>query len=112
MCSPDGNTLATAVARGQLAETPEKDVKIALFDLGSPSQPRMLDASHYSGGLQFTPDGKSAVYVTQGERGGQHMGAATGRFCGPSGYRLQVGANLVISPVARWKEPGHSARSL
>jgi len=61
--SPDGKTLATAVAGGQVAAAPEKGVKIALFDVGSPSQPRMFDASHYSSGVQFTPDGKSLAYV-------------------------------------------------
>jgi Tol biopolymer transport system component len=37
---------------------------IALFEVGSSSPPRMLDASHYSGRpLQFTPDGKSIAYA-------------------------------------------------
>ena len=39
-----------------------------------------------------------------GERGGQPMGAATGRFCGPSNYKFQVGADLVIQLGAGWKE--------
>jgi Tol biopolymer transport system component/predicted Ser/Thr protein kinase len=55
--SPDGKTLATAVAKTAEA------VKIALFDLGSPSPPRMLDASHYLREVQFTPDGKSLAYA-------------------------------------------------
>jgi serine/threonine protein kinase len=59
--SPDGKTLATAIA-----DTQEGAVKIALFDLASSSQPRMLDASHYSSsGLQFTPDGKSVAYAVR-----------------------------------------------
>jgi serine/threonine protein kinase len=62
--SPDGKTLATAVEKGQEAEA--EAIKIALFDLGSPSPPRMLDARHYSGtGVQFTPDGKSVAYVSR-----------------------------------------------
>lgn len=57
--SPDGHTLAIAVG-----EAKGGAVKIALFDLGSSSPPRMLDASHYSrSGLQFTPDGKAVAYV-------------------------------------------------
>jgi Tol biopolymer transport system component/predicted Ser/Thr protein kinase len=55
--SPDGKTLATAVAKTAEA------VKIALFDLGSASPPRMLDASHYLREVQFTPDGKSLAYA-------------------------------------------------
>jgi Tol biopolymer transport system component len=61
--SLDGKTLAAAVWGGQGAELPEEAIKIALFDLGSSSPPRMLDASHYSRGLQFTPDGKSVAYA-------------------------------------------------
>jgi eukaryotic-like serine/threonine-protein kinase len=57
--SPDGKTLAVAVS-----QTQEAGVKIALFDLGSSSPPRMLDANRYSSsGLQFTPDGKSVAYA-------------------------------------------------
>jgi serine/threonine protein kinase/Tol biopolymer transport system component len=57
--SPDGRTLATAIA-----ETQSGAVKIALFDLGYSTPPRMLDANHYSSsGLQFTPDGKSVAYA-------------------------------------------------
>jgi len=61
--SPDGKSLATVVARGQLEEAPEEAARIALFDLGSPGPPRMLDVSHYSRGVQFTPDGKSVAYA-------------------------------------------------
>ena len=61
--SPDGKTLAAAVWGWQGAELPEEAIKIALFDLGSSSPPRMLHASHYSSGVQFTPDGKSIAYA-------------------------------------------------
>jgi Tol biopolymer transport system component len=68
--SPDGKTLAAAVEKGQLLETMEGTAKIALFDLGSSSPPRMFDASHYSAHygwegspVQFTPDGKAVAYV-------------------------------------------------
>jgi eukaryotic-like serine/threonine-protein kinase len=57
--SPDGKTLAAALLDQQLRGT-----KIALFDLGSSSPPRMLDASRPSS-LRFTPDGKSVVYATR-----------------------------------------------
>jgi len=56
--SPDGKTLAVAVRKGQ-----EVGAKVALFDLGSPKPPRTLDTTHYSGGPEFTPDGKSVAYV-------------------------------------------------
>lgn len=57
--SPDGKTLAAGIS-----VSPEWSVKIALFDLGSSSPPRMLDARDYSGSaMQFTPDGKSIAYV-------------------------------------------------
>jgi eukaryotic-like serine/threonine-protein kinase len=56
--SPDGKTLASLVS-GQGA------AKIALFSLGSPSPPRMLDASQDSGDVQFTPDGKSVAYLIE-----------------------------------------------
>jgi eukaryotic-like serine/threonine-protein kinase len=62
--SPDGKTLATAVAKGGAAEGVGEDVKIALLALGSSSPPRMLDAIHSSGSaLQFTPDGKAVAYA-------------------------------------------------
>jgi Tol biopolymer transport system component len=57
--SPDGKILAAALMDQQLRAT-----KIALFDLGSSSPPRMLDASRPSS-LQFTHDGKSVVYATR-----------------------------------------------
>jgi serine/threonine protein kinase len=56
--SPDGKMLATSVELSQ-----GRGSKIVLFDLGSTSPVRMLDASHYSGSLQFTPDGKTLVYA-------------------------------------------------
>ena len=57
--SPDGKTLAVSV-QGQ-----DGAKKIALYDLGSSNPPRMLDADHYSLGLQFVPDGKSVAYATR-----------------------------------------------
>jgi len=62
--SPDGKTLATAVEKGGGVDRQGEEVRIALFELGSSSPPRMLDASHYSGNtLQFTPDGKAVAYA-------------------------------------------------
>ncbi len=58
--SPDGKRLAAAV-HGK--EGQDVVVKIALFDIGSPSPPRMLDARRCSGEVQFTPDGKSLAYA-------------------------------------------------
>jgi eukaryotic-like serine/threonine-protein kinase len=43
--SPDGKTLAAAVHK---TEAPGVTVKIALFEIGSQSQPRLLDAAHRS----------------------------------------------------------------
>jgi eukaryotic-like serine/threonine-protein kinase len=61
--SPDGKTLATAVEKGGAADREGAEPRIALFELGSSTPPRMLDASHYSWPtLQFTPDGKSIAY--------------------------------------------------
>jgi Tol biopolymer transport system component len=57
--SPDGRILATPIGNTEKADV----VKIAQLDLGSSSPPRLLDANHYSSGLQFTPDGKSVLYV-------------------------------------------------
>ena len=57
--SPDGKTLATSIFR--VGQGPVKEaVEIALFDLGSSSPPRILDAGF---GVQFTPDGKSLAYA-------------------------------------------------
>src|SRR5271157_377590 len=59
--SPDGKSLAALVGDVGRQAAP---IKIALFELGSASPPRMLDVSHYSGSdLQFTSDGKSVAYV-------------------------------------------------
>jgi eukaryotic-like serine/threonine-protein kinase len=56
--SPDGKSLATVSGKGT-----EAAVKIAVFGLGSSSPPRMLDASNFANGLQFTADGKSLAYA-------------------------------------------------
>src|SRR5208282_2083948 len=61
--SPGGKMLATPIE-----ESSSGVVKIALFEPGSSSPPRTLDASHYhrgESGLQFTPDGKAVLYVGQ-----------------------------------------------
>jgi eukaryotic-like serine/threonine-protein kinase len=60
--SPDGKTLAAAVHK---TEKRGVSVKIALFEIGSQSQPRLLDAAHRSGGVQFTPDGKSVAFANR-----------------------------------------------
>jgi serine/threonine protein kinase len=56
--SPDGKRLVAPV-HGKGGQ----EVKIALFDIGSPSPSRMIDARHCSGEVQFTPDGKSLAYA-------------------------------------------------
>jgi Tol biopolymer transport system component/predicted Ser/Thr protein kinase len=59
--SLDGKMLATSVE-----ESSSGAMRIALFEPGSSSPPRILGASHYhrgESGLQFTPDGKSVAYV-------------------------------------------------
>jgi Tol biopolymer transport system component len=58
--SPDGKTLVAAVHK---TEASEVALKIALFEIGSQSQPRLLDATHYSRCVQFTPDGDSVAYA-------------------------------------------------
>ena len=54
--SPDGKTFAVNVVDSSGA------VKVALFDWGSATSPRILDTSNCSGHLQFTPDGKAVAY--------------------------------------------------
>jgi len=56
--SPDGKTVATIAGGAQGSAA-----KVALFELGSSSLPRMLDTTHHSTGLQFTPDGKSVIFA-------------------------------------------------
>ena len=58
--SPDGKKLAIFVEPAQQAA-----VKIALFNIGLPNPPLMLDTSHYSGVFQFTSDGEAIVYATR-----------------------------------------------
>ena len=68
--SPDGKTLAAAVSGGT-AEVPGEVARIALFELGSSSPPRLLPARNYAddmygnGTLRFTTDGKSVAYVSR-----------------------------------------------
>jgi len=62
--SPDGKRLATVIGGGGA------EAAIVLFDLGSPSPPQIVDASHYVRGVQFTPDGKSIAYVARENGGG------------------------------------------
>ena len=62
--SPNGKSLATVATKATGAAA----LKIAVFELGSSSPPRMLDASHYSvralpSTLQFSFDGKSLAYA-------------------------------------------------
>ncbi len=60
--SPDGKTLAYGV---DLVAPQSEDVteEIALLDLESLSKPRLLPTNpHFSGGVQFTPDGKALAY--------------------------------------------------
>jgi len=84
--SPDGKAVAALV--GDVGS--QAPIKIALFEPGTSSPPRMLDTSRYwSSDLRFTPDGRSLASICdQGERRGQHMGAAAERFCGSSDYRF------------------------
>jgi eukaryotic-like serine/threonine-protein kinase len=63
--SPDGKTLAAPVHKN---EAQGLAVKIALFEVGSEAPPRLLDAAHTTGAVQFTPDGRSLVY-TMHEKG-------------------------------------------
>lgn len=56
--SPDGKKLAIEFTRA-----PEWTRKIAVFDLASSSLSQGIDASRYMGGMRFTPDGKSVVYL-------------------------------------------------
>jgi len=58
--APDGKTLAAQVHK---TEKQGVSVKVALFEIGSQNQPRLLDAPHLSDGVLFTPDGKSVAYA-------------------------------------------------
>jgi serine/threonine protein kinase len=61
--SADGKTLAYSVEVVN-EETQQRTAKVALLNLDAPTSPRMLDANpHYTGGVQFTPDGKSVAYA-------------------------------------------------
>jgi Tol biopolymer transport system component len=63
--SPDGKMLAAPVHKQEHGEVA---VKIALFQIDSSAPPRMLDASLYSGRVQFTPDGKSLAWARREEK--------------------------------------------
>ena len=62
--SPDGKTLAYVVSTIPIPEDPYPIYKIALLDLSGTQPPRLLDADERisSGGLSFSPDGKSMTY--------------------------------------------------
>jgi eukaryotic-like serine/threonine-protein kinase len=60
--SPDGKTLAYMVKYLYL-ETEDGSIKIALLDLATLKNPRLLDPNpHISAGPQFTPDAKGVAY--------------------------------------------------
>jgi eukaryotic-like serine/threonine-protein kinase len=69
--SPDTETFAAATRKGQ-----EAALKLAVFEIASQKPPRLIDASHYSGGIagfvQFTPDGNSVAYPIA-EKGADNM---------------------------------------
>ena len=58
--SPDGRTIAAAMEQGGHGSP-----RIALFDLGSPHPPRMIEARRYLSGVQFAPDGKAIAYSSR-----------------------------------------------
>ena len=59
--SPDGKWLAAPVHKNGAQGV---EVNVALFDIGRPSQPKLLDARQCSGDVaQFTPDGKTVAYA-------------------------------------------------
>ena len=57
--SPDGKSIASMLRVAEGRET-----KIALFSLGSPAPPRLLDISRQAHNLQFAADGYSVLYAT------------------------------------------------
>jgi serine/threonine protein kinase len=60
--SPDGKTLAYLI-KYLNPQTQDNTIKIALLDLATLKNPRLLDANgHISAGPKFTPDGKSVAY--------------------------------------------------
>jgi len=60
--SPDGKTLAYMV-KYLNQQTEDGTIKVALLDLATLKDPRLLDANpHISAGPQFTPDGKAVAY--------------------------------------------------
>jgi len=64
--SPDATTFAYLVSITS-AETQAGQPKVALLSLGSTNSLRLLDVNpNVSGGVQFTPDGKSVAYSIRG----------------------------------------------
>jgi serine/threonine protein kinase len=62
--SPDGKTLGFVLSTIPTPEDPYPIYKIALLDVSGQKPPRLLDADERiaSGGLSFSPDGKSITY--------------------------------------------------
>ncbi len=77
----DGKRLAAPVYK---SEGQASAIKIALFEIGAPGQLQFLDAPHFSGSLQFTPDGKSIAYVIA-ENGVENIWMQ--RLDGSAGYQ-------------------------
>lgn len=75
--SPDGKTLVATVRT--------TGVKIAVFKIGSQSQPRLLDAPDCSGAVQFTPDSKALIYPVRKD-GVDNIWLR--RLDGSAGYRI------------------------
>jgi eukaryotic-like serine/threonine-protein kinase len=81
--SPNNKVLAYAADQGTGAEATES---IALLNLESPTSPRMLSAhAHRSGGVQFTPEGKSVAYPIR-ENGVDNIWVQT--IDGPTGHQI------------------------
>jgi eukaryotic-like serine/threonine-protein kinase len=57
--SPDDKTLVATVHKTKGRQV---SVKIALFEIGSPNPPKLLDARQCSGEVQFTGDGRILAY--------------------------------------------------
>ncbi len=104
--SPDGKTLAAALL-DRAASHNDSAIRPRIIDSAAPARRQPAYAW-----LAVHPRRKVRRLCHAGERRRQHLDAATGRLCGTSGDRFQVGANLVCRLVARWKESCCIARSL